>query len=82
MTTKSLSYLAAGQKGVIHRIDGDGFFSQRLLEMGLTPGTRIEVVRFAPLGDPLEIVVRGYRLSLRKQEAEAIEVLVEESRAE
>lgn len=42
---------------------------RRLLEMGLTPGTRVKVIRFAPLGDPMDIEVRGYHLSLRKHEA-------------
>jgi Fe2+ transport system protein FeoA len=44
----------------------------RLLEMGLLPGTRVEVVRYAPLGDPIEIKIRGYNLSLRKHEAEQV----------
>jgi len=46
----------------------------RLMEMGLTPGAEVQIIRFAPLGDPIEIEVRGYRLSLRKREAEGIQV--------
>jgi ferrous iron transport protein A len=45
---------------------------QRLLEMGLTKGTNVELIRFAPMGDPIEISVRGYRLSLRRVEAESV----------
>jgi len=48
----------------------------RLLEMGLTTGTTVKVIRFAPLGDPMEIEVRGYRLSLRKREARGVRVTV------
>ena len=44
------------------------------MEMGLTPGAEVQIIRFAPLGDPIEIEVRGYRLSLRKREAEGIQV--------
>jgi len=51
---------------------------QRLLEMGLTKGTIVQVIRLAPLGDPIEILVRGYRLSLRKQEAESVMILKRE----
>jgi ferrous iron transport protein A len=51
---------------------------QRLLEMGLTKGTIIQVIRLAPLGDPIEILVRGYRLSLRRQEAESVMILKRE----
>lgn len=46
----------------------------RLMEMGLTPGAEVQLIRYAPLGDPIEIEVRGYRLSLRKREAEGIRV--------
>lgn len=54
------------------RIDPTAPTHARLLELGLTPGAQVEVVRLAPLGDPMEIAVRGCRLSLRKQEASAI----------
>jgi len=55
---------------------GSGPLHQRLLEMGLFEGTDVEVVRFAPLGDPMEILVQGYHLSLRKSEAALVEVEV------
>jgi len=71
MTT--LRDLRPGERGVVIGWTG-GAPPIRLLEMGVLQGTEIEVVRLAPLGDPIEIQLRGYRLSLRKQEAEQIEV--------
>jgi Fe2+ transport system protein FeoA len=53
-------------------VEGQGPIRRRLLEMGVTPGCQLRLVRFAPLGDPLEIVVRGYHLSLRRNEAQTI----------
>jgi ferrous iron transport protein A len=68
-----LAMLAPGDKGTIARVlTGASSAKRRLLEMGLLKGTPIEVVRFAPLGDPIEVRVRGFRLSLRRIEAEAI----------
>lgn len=72
-----LSLMKVGQKGLITRLSGSGTMRQRLLEMGLTPGAEVEVIRFAPLGDPMEIEIRSYRLSIRKQDAAAIDVKVE-----
>ena len=70
----SLSRMVVGQKGEILRLVAEGEVCQRLLEMGLTSGASVEVVRFAPLGDPIDIKIRGYHLSLRLHEAEAIQV--------
>ncbi len=70
----SLSQLAVGQAGRVEEIAGDGEIGQRLLEMGITRGVSVEVVRFAPLGDPIDIRIRGYHLSLRRHEAEVIKV--------
>jgi ferrous iron transport protein A len=72
MNPRSLSGLAVGDTGRIigFRLPDD--LRQRFLELGLTKGTRCKVVRFAPLGDPIEVEVRGYRLSLRKAEAEGV----------
>ena len=61
--------MAVGQRGCVVRVDGTDDISLRLMEMGLTPGVRIQIVGTAPLGDPLELDVRGYRLSVRKSEA-------------
>lgn len=69
-----LTSLALGQSAVVTEIKVPAQDRGRLLEMGLLVGTRVELVRFAPLGDPVEIKVRGYNLSLRKHEAEQIMV--------
>ena len=70
----ALSELAAGDGGRIAALDLPPEARQRLLEMGMTVGARIDVVRFAPLGDPVDIKVRGYHLSIRKHEAAGIRV--------
>ena len=70
----SLKDLSPGQKGRVTRVRGRGVVYKRLVDMGVIPGSLIEMRRVAPLGDPLEIKVRGYHLSLRKQEAEKIAV--------
>ena len=70
----TLRDLKPGQSGVVASIGGAGNIRRRVLEMGVTPGTKIDVIKVAPLGDPVEVVLRGYNLSLRKEEAEAIEL--------
>lgn len=67
-----LSALAVGKPAVVAEINLPASAKARLMEMGLLNGTPVELVRFAPLGDPIEIKVRGYNLSLRKHEAEQI----------
>jgi Fe2+ transport system protein FeoA len=69
-----LSALSAGQRGRVTGFTVPPEQRQRLLEMGLTTGVEFEVVRFAPLGDPMEIRVRGYHLSLRKSEAAGVQI--------
>jgi ferrous iron transport protein A len=64
--------LIPGERAVVARIDIPPEQRGRLMEMGLLPGTSVELVRFAPLGDPVEIKLRNYHLSLRKLEAEKI----------
>ncbi len=71
-----LSQLAVGQKGIIHDFVFQSDDCERIEEMGITPGEQVEIVRYAPLGDPIEIKVRGYLLSLRKEEADLIEVTI------
>ena len=78
MSVILLNQMRAGQSGTIEQLTGEGAVYHRLLEMGITPGTNVEVVRFAPLGDPIDIKVRGYHLSLRRKEAEIIQVSVQE----
>jgi Fe2+ transport system protein FeoA len=70
----SLDQLPLGQRGTITAVQGDDLLVQRLLEMGLLEGEEVEVVGLAPLGGPLEIRLRDYRLSLRREEAGRISV--------
>ncbi|HEY0021419.1 MAG TPA: FeoA family protein [Longimicrobium sp.] len=71
---KKLSDLSPGDRGRVAKMGGDPEALRRLMEMGLMRGTAVEVVRRAPLGDPLEVKVRGFMLTLRRSEAEHIEV--------
>ena len=70
--SETLANLGVGQKGRVTGFDLPAVPRQRLLEMGVTMGTTFEVIRFAPLGDPIDIKVRGYHLSLRKHEAAGV----------
>lgn len=70
-----LSVLKPGEKATIHKINGNSVIKQKILDMGLSRGQEIIVERVAPLGDPMEIIVRGYSLSLRKSEAELVIVM-------
>lgn len=72
--TEFLSALQPGERGRVTGFELVPELRQRLLEMGLTVGAEFEVIRFAPLGDPVDIKVRGYHLSLRKREAGGIRV--------
>lgn len=76
MKTLRLSELKVGEAGNIVKLFATGAFRQRLLEMGLVRGERIEVKRVAPLGDPIEYSIKDYRLSMRKREAESVLVEV------
>jgi Fe2+ transport system protein FeoA len=78
-TIKPLSEMAVGERGVIASIEVDGALRRRLLDMGLVVGTPVSVRRLAPLGDPMEVCLKGYRLALRKTEAAHIMVRVDES---
>jgi Fe2+ transport system protein FeoA len=69
-----LNTLAIGQEARVERIRGGRASAQRLQEMGLIAGTTVKILRYAPLGDPMEILLRGYHLTLRKDEAANIEV--------
>ncbi len=77
--SKRLSELEPGDVAVIVRIEDSGAVARRIADMGLIPGTKVRVVRKAPLGDPIEFEVRGYNLSLRRDEAAL--VVVEEERS-
>ena len=76
-TTRRLSDLKPRDKAIIARVKGDGAVRRRMMDMGLTTGAEILVVRVAPLGDPIEFIVRGYSLSLRKSEAANVDVRVD-----
>lgn len=71
---RPLDTLSPGEGGRIARIEAEPAITRRLMELGLVPGTEIVMVRTAPLGDPLEVDVRGLRLSLRRSEAGRIHV--------
>ena len=71
---KTLRDVKIGQTAVIKRLHGEGALKRRMMDMGLTKGTEVYVRKVAPLGDPLELTVRGYELSVRKGDAELIEV--------
>lgn len=71
---KCLNDLTVGDRARVVQVSGNDEISLRLLEMGLTPGVDVRLLGAAPLGDPLELELRGYRLSLRKNEAARIEI--------
>jgi Fe2+ transport system protein FeoA len=71
----TLAELPIGERGTVSRVEGARPFRRRLLELGLTPGIDVEVLRVAPLGDPIEVLVRGYRLSLRKEDAGLVSIV-------
>ncbi len=77
MATKPLSELKRGEKGKIVKIGGGGRVHRRLLDMGVVTGTEVEMERVAPLGDPIEVKIKGYHLSLRKEEASNLHVEVD-----
>ncbi|CAM3080897.1 iron transporter FeoA [Lactococcus hircilactis] len=72
-----LSQLKIGETGVVRLIDAAGEIKRRLMDMGITRGTSIYVQKLAPLGDPMELHLRGYALSLRKADAQKIKVVIE-----
>ena len=70
----TLDCVKPGQGGIITVVGGDGALRRRLLDMGLTPKTKVMVRKVAPMGDPIEIRIRGYELTLRKEDAAQIEI--------
>ena len=71
---KTLKDVSVGQTARVKRSHGEGALRRRIMDMGITKGVEIYVRKVAPLGDPVELTIRGYELSIRKNEAEAIEV--------
>ncbi|MDY4886418.1 MAG: FeoA family protein [Eubacteriales bacterium] len=70
----TLDELRIGGSAVIKTVNGEGALRLRLLDMGLIPRTRVSMIKIAPMGDPMEIMVRGYELTLRREDAAKIEV--------
>ena len=71
---KTLRQTAVGQTVKVVKLHGEGAVKRRIMDMGLTKGTEVYIRKVAPLGDPVEVTVRGYELSLRKADAEIVEV--------
>ena len=71
---KTLKDVKIGESAVIEKLHGEGALKRRIMDMGVTKGATITVRKVAPLGDPVEVTVRGYELSLRKGDAQNIEV--------
>ncbi|MEK9139135.1 MAG: FeoA family protein [Bacteroidota bacterium] len=75
MNDVTLNVLQPGERGIIKQLNSSvPQVRQRLLELGMTKGTPVELIRVAPMGDPIEVKIKGYRLSLRRLEAEAVVV--------
>ena len=72
---KTLKEVKCGQTAKVNKLTGAGPLKRRIMDMGITKGTEIYGRKVAPVGDPLEVTVRGYELSIRKSEAETIEVV-------
>ncbi len=71
---RTLKDLAIGDSAKVVRLHGTGAVKRRIMDMGLTKGVEVQVRKLAPLGDPIEVTVRGYELSIRKADAETIEI--------
>ena len=71
---KTLRDIPVGQTSVVLKINGEGKTKRRIMDMGITKGTEIFVRKVAPLGDPVEVTVRGYELSIRKDDADILEM--------
>ena len=75
---KRLDEFKIGETGLIKKVEGEGRLRRRLFDMGVTPGATVYLRKKAPLGDPLEVTIRGYELTLRKSEAQSVLLEVEE----
>ncbi len=71
---RTLNELEIGKTATVSKLHGEGILRKRIMDMGLTKGCSVTVRKVAPLGDPMEVIVRGYELTLRKCEAELIEI--------
>ena len=68
----TLAQLPVGKEGVIETVGGEGNLRSRFLDMGLIPGTKVKVLKMAPMGDPIQIHLRGYDITIRKEDGEKI----------
>ena len=75
----TLNDFKVGGEGVITAVNGGGELRLRLLDMGLIPGTAVKVIKIAPLGDPIEITLRGYELTIRREHAKEIDIRIKEA---
>ena len=75
---KKLDQFKIGETGLIKKVEGEGRLRRRLFDMGVTPGATVYLRKKAPLGDPLEVTIRGYELTLRKSEAKLVFLEVKE----
>ena len=75
---KKLSEFKVGEHGTIKTVAGEGLIRRRLFDMGVTPGAEVYLRKKAPLGDPMEVTIRGYELTLRKTEADCVSMEVTE----
>uniref|UniRef100_I5AT97 Fe2+ transport system protein A n=2 Tax=Eubacterium cellulosolvens TaxID=29322 RepID=I5AT97_EUBC6 len=73
-TMKTLRDISVGESAEVLKIHGEGALKKRIMDMGITKGTKVYVRKVAPLGDPVEVTVRGYELSLRKEDADILEM--------
>ena len=71
---KTLRDVSIGESATVKRLHGEGATKRRIMDMGITRGTEVYIRKVAPLGDPMEVTVRGYELSLRKADTEMIEI--------
>lgn len=76
--TKTLSQMKTGEYGVVKNVNGSGNIKFRLIDMGVVPGAKLQVIKYAPLGDPIEIKIKRFSLALRMHEASMIDVEVGE----
>ena len=75
---KKLSNILPGESGIVKKLGNPGKLRRKIIDMGITPGTKITVLSVAPLGDPMKIKVRGYELSIRKSECQ--EIIIDEEK--
>ena len=77
---KKLDQIEKGETGLVKSVEGDGKIRRRLFDMGVTPGAKVVLRKKAPMGDPIEVTIRGYELSLRKAEAALVNIDVVETK--